>query len=274
MVLRTVAHDSDEADGTRWSVMSTQMPPETLRVFWLIWVFVASLSAAASFVVIAVIARRPRLRSQPFNLLVVGLVGPDFVFSSCCSITCLLNYLHGEWFGGTRACDWQSLYCIFGTSASIWMNVVVTQELYRMALRTHAMKTYNPLPTREVYRRIGIVYFAALAFSFATGPINAVIPGWPMNANAHRGLFCLPMEEDRESTLWHWLFAINLGLVIPMLAIVYYFSVVVNLLWFSDVHTDLPFSHVVVHERSLSYHSSNKAIVVFFGRLFVVFLIM
>ena len=61
------AHGSDEADGTRWSMMSTQLPPETLRVQWLIWVFIAWVSAAASFLVIIVIARRPRLRSQPFN---------------------------------------------------------------------------------------------------------------------------------------------------------------------------------------------------------------
>ena len=177
MVLRTIAHDSEEADGTRWSVMVTRMPPETMRVYWLIWMFVALLSSAASFVVIAVIARRPRLHSQPFNMFVVGLVIPDFVFSFSCSITCLLNYLNGGWFGGTRACDWQSLYCVFGFSASIWMNVVVTKELHRMALCTHAMRTYHPLPAREVGRRIGLVYAAALALGLATGPINAVLPG-------------------------------------------------------------------------------------------------
>jgi hypothetical protein len=57
------------------------------------------------------------------------------------------------------------------------MNAVITKELHRMALCTHAMKMYSPPPTRQVYWRIGIVYFAALAFGFATGPINAAIPG-------------------------------------------------------------------------------------------------
>ena len=32
-------------------------------------------------------------------------------------------------------CGWQSVYVIFGFSGSIWMNVVITAELHRLASR-------------------------------------------------------------------------------------------------------------------------------------------
>ena len=150
MVLRTVEPDSEEADGTRWSIMRTELPPDVLRNYWHAWVVGSWVSASASLFVIGVICSRPRLRSQAFNVFVVGLCIPDAVFSSMCGVTCLLNYRAGEYYGGTAMCDWQSLYCVFGFAASIWMNVVVTRELHRMALCTHAMKTYHPLPVREV----------------------------------------------------------------------------------------------------------------------------
>ena len=103
MVLRTVEPDSEEADGTRWSIMRTELPPDVLRNYWHAWVVGSWVSASASLFVIGVICSRPRLRSQAFNVFVVGLCIPDAVFSSMCGITCLLNYRAGEYYGGSDA---------------------------------------------------------------------------------------------------------------------------------------------------------------------------
>ena len=168
----------------------------------------------ASFTVLFVIIRRERLWCQPFNRFIVALCVPDFLFSFFCIFSCFANAVNGEWFGGNAACQWQAFYCMFGLMASIWMNVVITRDLHRMALSCSKMTQYTPITLKNQAQQVGAVYAFSMSFSLLIGSGNEWVGGpLPARVNAQRGLACLPIEYSVPSTYFMWFFTINVMLV-------------------------------------------------------------
>jgi len=186
---------------------------------WLGWTILTALSACTSAVVIIVILSRRRLRTTTVNQYVVGLAFPDFAFSLLCGVTCFEHYMHGRWFGGDAMCIFQSVYCMYGMTSSVWMNVAIARELDRMARSPVKLQTYKPRHWKEAAKQIVCVHAAALSFACVS-----LIPGVPADVGATRGLACLPMEYDLPSTIFHWLFTMNLFLLLPMIFIIFYFK--------------------------------------------------
>lgn len=218
MPLPSVSASDPAADGSRWALMRTALPDEWLQWYWLTFAVLAEISAAASALVIFVVLTRPELRSQTFNKFLVGLAVPDFVFSFLCGWTCLAHLVHRAWFGGAPMCSIQSVYVVYGLTASLWAKATSAAELHRLASCAVRAKVYRPLSARVTAARLVSVHIGALLFS-----CMQLVPGMPIEAGAHRGLFCFPIEYDLASTIFQWAFTVNLGLVVPALAVLWHF---------------------------------------------------
>ena len=71
--------------------------PATLSATWGTWMVASEVAAAASLTIIAGILHSKAARSNVFNLLIVFLCVPDFIFSSLCGVTCALSYKADEY---------------------------------------------------------------------------------------------------------------------------------------------------------------------------------
>ncbi|CAE8708287.1 unnamed protein product, partial [Polarella glacialis] len=246
-------HPSDPAaDGSRWASMRTTLPEEWLIRYWFAWSIVAEAAALACAVVIVIICRSPKLRSQTFNKFVVFLALPDFVYSFLCGITCLLHALHGSWFGGDFMCNFQSFYGTFGIAASNWMNSLIAYELWRLASALAKAESYSQPSNRAIAGRIaGVNLFSGLLASVV------VVPGLPMEVGAHSGLICLPMEYDLPSAMLHVAFTQFPVFWLPLLFIGWNF-------WRA---------YRVLAPNKAALNTVDRAIFVFFGRLLAVIVI-
>ena len=130
------------------------------------------------------------------------------------------------------------------------MNVVVTAELYRLALNASRRTTYRALPARNVYMRITGVYAYAMLVACT------IFFHLPVKAGAQRGLACLPMTTDIWSELFFWAVFVNAMLGIPLCAICFFSQRVYTLLW----------------KTQGKDREANRELFVFFARLLVVFL--
>lgn len=256
-VLAPLDASSPLASGSRYALMRTIETPEKMVIYWAVWVGISATSALFNLFVIFTICCRGSLRTQMFNKLVVGLAIPDLVFSGSCAVTCTLNALAGEYFGGAFACAFQSVYCIYGFTASIWMNVVITSELHRLAVCASKRTTYRALPAHKTYLRIALVY------AFAMLMACAVFYGLPIRAGAQRGLACLPMAYDLASELFFWFAIVMAMLGVPLVVIAFFLCRVHKLL--------LASGRLKATKREVKHRTANREVAVFFARLFVVF---
>ena len=83
-----------------------------------------------------------------------------------------------------------------------------------MAVCCSQMMKFRPIELQEQNKQIVAVYLGSAVFSLVIGAVNDWV-GSPLPAivNAQRGLACMPMEYNLPSTLFMWLFTINLMLV-------------------------------------------------------------
>lgn len=215
--LPTLQASDPAADGSRWAVMRTALPQVLLQRFWLAWSIAALISAAASAVVIFVILSRPKLRSQTLNKFIVGLTLPDILFSILCSCTCFGNYIHHGWLGADWMCAAQSTYSVYGFAASMWMNAMIARELHRMASSAVRAEAYHPLSAPVACAYIAAVHAGALLLACVP-----LLPGLPAHFAMQRGLACLPTESDLESTIFHWVFVLDLVFIMPCILLLWY----------------------------------------------------
>ena len=167
----------------------------------LMWRFLSGVSFVAAsctgFLMIAILSS-PKARRTPFNLYIVGLMVPDFVFMFCCGITCALNSSqHG--YVSSAMCDWQSAYLVFGVGASCWMNGLVSLELYGLMRTAATMQPYFGKSARAVSLQCLAVY--AWAGFVASWTLWDVLPH---QAFYTRGLLCAPTEYSVVSTYFFW----------------------------------------------------------------------
>ena len=96
-------------------------------------------------------------------------------------------------------CDFQSWYTVFGSAGSMWVNVLITAELYRASSCARRCVPYAPPSVRAVYARLAVTYTLVAAFSWLPAFGYRVWPDLPLRSSAVRGLNCLPVPYDAQS---------------------------------------------------------------------------
>ena len=99
-----------------------------LVLMWSIYsgfLFVFSLGIAIIF--LAILCNR-KVRRNPFNKYLLFLAIPDFIFTFCCVITCLLSAIRASYYSW-EMCLFQTFYISWGMAANSWVrkqNIVVS----------------------------------------------------------------------------------------------------------------------------------------------------
>ena len=241
-------------NASRYDLFRASPPKHDLLVMWTVWAIIAFISATAcAIVIVSILCNRPA-RGSSFNLYVLFVTTPDFVFSFLCGITCARNAALGE-YSDDWMCEFQSWYCIFGFTASPWLNACIAHELHKFLKATKALQSYHPPARSSVMAQACCVY--AWAAFLASWTLWGVLPH---RANAAAGLACLPIEYAREATLFFWLCFVPLFIGLPLGYILY---VAAHTSW-----------HRLIDPRRSSQSREARVLAIYFARIFVVFLIM
>lgn len=238
-------------NSTRYDAITAGPSDDDLMKYWWAWAVVALVVGTASLILFLAIALSPTARKNPFNVYLLYLSIPDFVFSLSCGITCLLNAINGEYWAAWM-CTFQQWYCVFGIGSNAWLNACVVRELYTMLRFSNQRRRYKS-PTRVHVMQQALLVFLFIGFLGTWGAIEA--PHWPYHAGAASGLACLPIEVDHASTLFFWLVFFPLFAGIPSFYIIF----VTFQVWYYKL---------------LPPTGKRRLLAVYFGRLILVFYVM
>ena len=120
--------DQLNEDSSRYDHVVAAPADEELLKSWYIWAALAFANGMFSFLVCLSIVMNKKLRERPFNLYLIYLMIPDFVFSLLCAMTCLLNAINGAYWSHWM-CNFQQLYVVFGIGANAWLNAIIAHQL-------------------------------------------------------------------------------------------------------------------------------------------------
>lgn len=135
-------------DSSRYDHIAAAPPDEELVKYWYSWTVLAFVNGLFSFIVFLLsIVINKKLREKPFNLYLIYLMIPDFVFSLLCAMTCLLNTINGA-YGSHSMCNFQQFYTVFGFSANAWLNFIIAYQLHTILRNSKTGRRYK-LPTRR-----------------------------------------------------------------------------------------------------------------------------
>lgn len=190
---------------------------ETLRIMWYIWAVVFFVFSMVILIVFQAMIRSKKVRRKPFNLYLIFLIFPDFLFAFLCSFTCLYLALNLG-YEYPIICKIQSFYATFGLGANSWLNAVIGFEVHRLLLQSHQGIRFQPLPLARVIRNSLCCYLWGILFAIC-GVFRETLPLWP--TVAHNGLVCLPGEYNKTTTLFFWLLGVPLLMGIPLLYVIY-----------------------------------------------------
>ena len=203
-------------NASRYVWIRAKADPATLSATWGTWMVASEVAAAASLTIIAGILHSKAARSNVFNLLIVFLCVPDFIFSSLCGVTCALSYKADEYYGGPLGCEWQAFYVIFGFAGSMWMQVIIAAELRHVLRCSHERRSYVQLTLQQVLRRAGAVY--ALTLFIASWMFLDAIPVRPAPGS---GMACVPLASDPGSEAFLWVVYLGVVAFLPLGGILY-----------------------------------------------------
>jgi hypothetical protein len=233
---KAVAAPSDDDLFIMWS---------TSAAFLLIvWLIVATVFTG--------LALSKTARKNPFNLYLLFLMFPDFIYSFMCWVTCFMSAIKGEYWSPSM-CRWQSIYMVFGTAANAWLNVATTREIHCLLRRSHRVARYYP-PTR---RRVVIQSVAIYLYSLFLALLILVKGKWlPQDVDAQYGFVCLPMQYDRTALLFWYLIFVPLYMGIPTAYIMWVFF-------------DVYFHHLLPARA----RSRSRTLTIFFFRITIIFIV-
>ena len=246
------------ANATRYDLIRASPDAATLETMWVGWAIIAEISAAACAVVILAILCDRQARASSYNLFVVFVTLPDFLFSFLCGMTCARNAARGGLYSDDMMCEFQAWYCIFGFTASPWLNACIARELHSFLRATKQLQVYTPPPRSRVIKQALCVY--AWSAFVASWTLVGRSTGLPHHANAVIGAACLPVEYSFSSSLFFWLCFVPTFIGVPLVYIVY---LALHTWWYKLVDT----------KRSRQSRQA-LSLVLYFLRIFVVFLIM
>jgi hypothetical protein len=181
----------------------------TIQVFWLGLFFVSLIDSLFVAIIFFGIMSSKKARSSPFNMYLLFLMFPDFLYGFFCFCTCIMNYAKGEYWG-PGMCYWQSMYLVFGTAANAWLNVVVSYEVYRLLRSSNIRKRYFP-PTRKAVVRNSLCCYALAFFLSALVLMERI----PIGIDAQVGFVCLTIPETASETAFYFSFFMPVYILIP-----------------------------------------------------------
>ena len=215
--MREVVLQKDLAvNASRYKWNRAAPEPEMLQVVWGTWMYAAFAAAFASSVIIVGILYSKQARENVFNLLIVFLCLPDFVFSFLCGLTCASSWAAEKFspIGGAMGCEWQSFYVMFGFTGSMWMQVVIAAELRQVLRCSHGQRVYMQPSLKHVLRRAGAVYAGSLFIASWV-----FISGLPVQVDTASGMACLPLPYDELSEVFLWTAIVGCAAFLPLFRI-------------------------------------------------------
>lgn len=238
-----------------------------LTGIWNLWAFISLISVVVSLFVILVILTDKKIRSKQFNKNIVGLVIPDLIFGTLCGIQCLTNSRHGMYYGGDMFCELQSVYVMSCISASIWMNLLISNEIYNLAKSTKTLNLKIQSSNRIIILQILLVYILCTLL----GSLVLLIRFYDNdNTLQHsQGLACLPKAYDSSSSLIFWILYILIVIIVPLVIVAVRLHKTRKILMPSKVSVDC----IRPHETS-NLKNTSKKIINMFTKLFIILLIM
>ena len=245
-------------NATRYDLFRAAPDAATAQTMWIAWASISELSAAACAIVMVAILCDTRARRSSFNLYVVFVTLPDFLFSFLCGMTCARNAVQGGLYSDEAMCEFQAWYCIFGFTASPWLNACIAHELHGFMRATKQLQAYKP-PARSRVAAQALCVYVWAAF-VASWTLIGRSTGMPHRANAVGGLACLPIEYNVSSSFFFWLCFVPTFIGVPLAYIVY---VAVHTWW-----------HKLVDPKRSRQSRQALSLAIYFVRIFVVFLIM
>jgi len=170
-----------------------------MQFMWASWSAVSFVAAASSAAIFVGVLSSPKARASSFNLYLVMLTVPDFVFSINCAVTCALNF-SSRFYISVQMCHWQAWYLTFGIAGSFWLNAAVAAEVHNLLKHTKRLMAYHPPSHRTVLARcLAICAFCAVVSSWHSWRVL------PLKTSPVHGLACIANDHDRHSTFFFWL---------------------------------------------------------------------
>jgi hypothetical protein len=244
--------DELNEDSSRYDHVAAAPPDEELVKYWYSWAVLAFVNGLFSFIVFLSIITNKKVRGKPFNLYLIYLMIPDFVFSLLCTMTCLLNAINGAYWSHFM-CNFQQFYVVFGIGANAWLNCVVAYQLH-MILRNSKIGRRYKLPTRRRVTIQAVTVYLWCSFLGSWGIYEA--DNFPFHSGQVSGLACLPIEgRDKNSLIFFWVCFFPLFVGIPI-------AFVVGICW------------DILFRKLMPPPGRRRLFMIYFGRLITVFLIM
>ncbi|CAM9173721.1 unnamed protein product, partial [Heterosigma akashiwo] len=237
---------------TRYDHLAAAPSDGQLTLYWSAWAGITFAVGILSFIVFLGILSSKGTCHQPFNLYLVYLMIPDFVFSLCCSVTCLLNAINGSYWSHWM-CKFQQLYAVFGIGANAWLNGIVPYQLHRMMKDSTATRRFKPPTLGEVTKNALRVYLWCLFL--ASWGLYGTSSFFPYYTGLRSGLACLPSEIDQASSIMLWAVFFPLFAGLP-------------LLYFAWVSFD------VYYHNLMPPTGKRRLLTIYFGRIELVFIAM
>lgn len=197
------------------------------------------------------------LRKRPFMVYILFLVLTDTIFSFLC-LQCFWNYLAGEWVGGSLFCDMQSWYVTFGFGGSMYMNALIGFKIRKMLTMGLAGKAFIPPSVPQVIVECICLYLW-------TGFIGTwiFIDALPVKGMPIAGIACFAADYDFTSLIFFWVVFVVAFAGIPIVII-------------AIILIELVCVKKVIKKLAGSSKDTKGAVALakFFGKLFVVFVLM
>ena len=241
----------DSEDSTRYDKNLAAPSNETLKVYWMIWSTIALLSGIFTFTVFLGIITSRKAKKQTFNVFLIYLMIPDFTFSILCGITCLLNFIKGEYYSHVM-CNIQQFYCVWGIGSNCWLNAIITYHLHSLLTSNLRIRKYQlPTPTTISYQALAVYVYCA--FLGTWGLYNS--DNFPYYAIQINGLACIPTQVNVPSSIFFWVFFMPIFSIIPTLYVAYV-------------------SYDIYKRKLLPPRGKRRLLAVYFGRIVLIFLLM
>ena len=240
-----------DEDSTRYDRMRAAPSDGQMHDMWTGWSTVFFIATLFNLVVFLAVVLKKKTRTNNFNQYLLGLMGPDILFTGICAVQCAFLAADG---GYTHSfeCRFQSFYLVWGMASNSWLNGVVAFEVHRLLRQSNRRQRYFPPSTRKVAIQSAAVYLWAV-FIASWGVYS--FPWLPHRTDSVNGLVCLPMEFDRASSLFFWLAFYPLMNAVPL---AYGVWVTID----------------ITRNGLLPPQGKKREIAVFFFRIVVVFVVM
>jgi len=238
---------------TRYERLQAAPSDDDLVLMWSLWMVICTVVAISIALVLISVLLDSTTRSNPFNLFLLFLMVPDFLFSGLCAITCLLNASAGHYWSGAM-CQFQAFYVIFGIAANNWLNLAVAWELHSLLLTTRSCRRYKLPPRRKiVFTALSIYAYSCFLASWELWAHT--VDNFPHRPLAVSGMACVPLEYSRQSSFFFWLAYFPLMTGIPLFL-------------------TLGMGFHIWYDNLMPPTGRRRTLVIFFGRIITVFVVM